>query len=545
MSGLKMILFCLGVITLITGVSVLSAGDWPQWGRDSSRNMASDEKGLPDTFDPGTTKSDGSGIDMTTTTNVKWAAKLGSQTYGNPVVASGKVFVGTNDFSLDDPRLKVTNGGLIACFDEQTGKKLWQLPIPRWTTQHPRKEAFGDFNYERGNYGVCSSPTVEDGRVYVVSSRGEVLCLDADGQADGNDGPFQDEGKYMAGPDKDAIEILPTDADIIWLYDILFEIPSHPEDAFCSSIVIHKDLLYVGTSNGVNASHREVPFAEAASFIALDKKSGKLIAWDDEKIGRRIYHGQWSSPSLGEVDAKTLIFYGGGNGICYAFEALNRIPKNSEAAVLKKVWSFDCNPPEYKFRDGKPLFYARKSHGSVKKGYHKGPCEIIATPVFYQNRVYVAIGQDPRHGKGEGILSCIDASKRGEVRSESAKTDTIWTSKLVDRSLSTVSIADGLLYIADTSSNLHCFDAETGERYWTHDLESMVWSSTLVADGKVYIGTEKRLFWILKAGKDKQVLARIRLSQRMYTTPIAANGVLFFATQKYLYAVHVPQEKKE
>ena len=134
MSGLKMILFCLGVITLITGVSVLSAGDWPQWGRDSSRNMASDEKGLPDTFDPGTTKSDGSGIDMTTTTNVKWAAKLGSQTYGNPVVASGKVFVGTNDFSLDDPRLKVTNGGLIACFDEQTGKKLWQLPIPRWTT---------------------------------------------------------------------------------------------------------------------------------------------------------------------------------------------------------------------------------------------------------------------------------------------------------------------------------------------------------------------------------------------------------------------------
>ncbi len=517
------------------------AGDWTQWGRLHNRNMASDEKGLPETFDPGSTLSDGSGIDLATTQNVKWVAKLGSQTYGNPVVAGGKVFVGTNDTYLEDPRLKKTNGGLFICLEEQSGKLLWQLPIPRYETK--RTDFEYDFNYERLDLGICSSATVEGNRVFLVSSRGEVLCMDGEGQANGNEGPFLEEGQYMAGPGKPAIEVLPTDGDIVWSFDMLYGAPSWPEDASSSAILIYGDLLYVGTSNSVDGSHRNVPYPDVPSLLVLDKKTGRLVARDDEKIGRRIYHGQWSSPALGEVDAKTLIFYGGGDGVCYAFEAAKMVPEGAEPAILKKVWSFDCNPPEYKFRDGKPIFYERWGHGTTQKGYFKGPSEIIATPVFHDNRVYVAVGQDPRHGTGEGILACIDASKRGEVRSDSISTDAIWTSKLVDRSLSTVSILDGLLYIADLSGQLHCFDADTGQQYWVHDMESsMIWSSTLAADGKVYIGTENRDFWILQAGKEKKVLAKIRLKQPMYTTPIAANGVLFFATQKYLYALHVPRK---
>src|SRR2546425_10468864 len=78
-------LLLLGVLPVLAG-----AGDWPMWGHDSSRNMVSGEKGLPVSFDAGQFKSGSEEIDMATTKNVRWGAKLGSQSYGNPTVAGGK-----------------------------------------------------------------------------------------------------------------------------------------------------------------------------------------------------------------------------------------------------------------------------------------------------------------------------------------------------------------------------------------------------------------------------------------------------------------------
>ncbi len=68
-------------------ISQLKVGkaDWPQWGGWTGRNNTPLGKNIPATWDI----DDG--------TNIKWSAKLGSQTYGNPVVANGKVYVGTNN----------------------------------------------------------------------------------------------------------------------------------------------------------------------------------------------------------------------------------------------------------------------------------------------------------------------------------------------------------------------------------------------------------------------------------------------------------------
>ena len=86
----------LALAASIATLATVSAEDWPRWGgNDPGRNMYSPAKGLPSSFDPGKFKAGTEEVDLATTKNVKWVAKLGSQTYGNAVVANGKVFVGT------------------------------------------------------------------------------------------------------------------------------------------------------------------------------------------------------------------------------------------------------------------------------------------------------------------------------------------------------------------------------------------------------------------------------------------------------------------
>ena len=183
------------------------------------------------------------------------------------------------------------------------------------------------------------------------------------------------------------------------------------QDAANCSVLVYGDFVYACTSNGVDLSHVRVPRPLAPSLIVLDKRTGRLVASDDERIGTRLFHGQWSSPSLGVVNGKPQIFFGGGDGVLYAFEPLTEAP--TQPVKLKKLWSFDCNPPEYKYVNGKRRAYfdgdVRKHRGNINDGTNVCFSEIIGTPVCYKNRVYVTIGQDPSHGRGLGMLTCIDA----------------------------------------------------------------------------------------------------------------------------------------
>jgi outer membrane protein assembly factor BamB len=522
----------LSISSFVASTSAGLAADWPQWGGNNARNMASEEKGLPTRFEPGKKKSDGSGIDLTTTANVKWVAKLGSENYSCPVVANGRVFIGINDIELDDPRYKSTGGGLLLCLDEATGKRLWQLVVPKLN------EGKHSEDFDEMNLGICSTPTVDGDRVYVVTNRCDVLCLNARGMANGNNGPFTDESHYTVEPGQTPVEPKQGDGDIIWQFDMLNRLPVFPHDAASCSPLVYGDCVYVCTANGVD--HGKVAMPLSPSFIALDKHDGHLVARENEKISSRVFHGQWSSPSMGEVSGKPLIFFGAGDGVCYAFDAVT--PTAASEGFLHLAWQFDCNTPEHKLRDGKPIDYwdgdKRESHVNHNDWTYLGPNEIIGTPVFYNNRVYVATGQDPQHGtNAKGGLFCIDATRTGDITANGA----IWSYADVGRSMSSVSIADGLLYLADTAGRIHCLDADTGKLYWVHDMHSDVWSSTFVVDGKVYIGTRKN-FCVLAAGKEKKLLAEIRLGSQVRSTPTVADGVLYVASQRYLWAVQLDKD---
>jgi outer membrane protein assembly factor BamB len=508
-----------------------AAADWPQWCGSDGKNMVSAEKGLPDSFVPGKKRADGT-IDLATARHVRWGVRVGDALYSAPAIFHGRVFIGGQE----------SGEGTFTCLDEATGKILWRWRAP--LRKAPRKIAGFDIGVYHipAEIGVCSSPAVEDHRVWFVSHAFDVLCLDVRGETSG----------LAAGK-----------ARVLWSLDMWNSLGVFPCDAANGSPVIDGDVLYVPTSNGIDRSsfqeparerYRKVPAPKAPNLIAINKRTGRLLAVDDAPIVENILHGQWSSPSLGTVAGRKLVFYGGGDGRCYAFEALgpkgtgiaaNGVSPPSAASAgrvgrLRTVWSCDCIPAEYKDTAGMEpvLRYClgdRRVRGTLNKsdGSFVGSSEIIATPVFFDGRVYVAIGRDPAHGRGRGVLLCIDAAGAGDV----TKTGKMWIYQGLERSLSTVSIADGLLYVIDRGGRLHCLDARTGKCHWIHDTSCEVWGSTLVADGKIYMPTSRGL-WVLAAGKTLKVLSRINLGARVLDSPVAANGTLYVATAGgWLWAV--------
>jgi outer membrane protein assembly factor BamB len=528
-------LSCSLVTLLFLATAPAQAGDWPAWGgSDPGRNMVSAETGLPGVFKPGEKSPTGDGMLPGTTENVRWVVKLGTFICGNPTVADGRVFVGTDDASLQkDSRLKRTKGGMVWCLDEKTGRMLWRLPVP----VRPKERLPKDAHYGQQNLGTCSSPTVVGNRAYVVTNACEILCLDVDGQANGNDGEFKDEARYIAGSKNPPVKLEKTDGDIVWKYDLVDQLGICPHDVAACSVLVDDDILYCTSANGVNHEHTFCLRPDAPSFIALDAKTGKLLATDTENLGHRMWHCLWSPPTIGVVNGKKLVFFGGGDGICYAFEALKEAP--SQPVHFKKVWSYDCVPPNYRdpLGDGKPFNYyigdkRKKYTTNTNDGTFLGPSEIIASPVFHDGRVYCTLGQDPMHGRGRGLLHCIDASKTGDITHSGC----VWTYDGIERTIASVAISDGLLYASDLAGRVHCLDEKTGKPCWLYQTHAETWATPLAADGKVYVSTNKKLV-TLAAGRELKVLSEVPLGSAAYATPVAANGTLFVCSQSYLWAV--------
>lgn len=497
---------CAAVAAGVCAVPLVGrAADWPFWGRDASRNMVSEEKNVPASWEAGRYKAGSEEIDMATTKGVKWVAKLGSQSYGNPTVAGGKIFIGTNNESSRDPRYK-GDRAILLCLDEKTGKMLWQLAIPKLGTGK-----VSDWEF----LGLCSSPAVEGDRVYIVTNRCEVMCLDVNGQTNGNDGPFKDEAKYFADKGQKPQDLTPADADIVWKYDMREELGVFPHNITNCGPLIIGDKIVVTTSNGVDWTHTNMPNPKAPALCMLDKNTGKYLGEEGSGVSTRTLHSNWSSPAGGKIGDKNIIIFGGGDGFLYGYDTAT--DDKDGVNILKELWKIDGNPAKYRAKDGKPLKYAT----------FDGPSEVIATPVFYKNRVYVPIGQDPEHGEGIGNMLCIDAATGKQL----------WNNDTIKRSLSTPAIADGLIYVADYSGFVHCFDAETGKTYWTFDTKSHIWGSALLADGKVYVGTEDGDLVMLAAGKTMKELGRVDMRAPIYATPIVANGTLYIGTPTHLYAI--------
>ena len=492
---------CLAVILVALAPSgPASAGDSPQWGEAWSRNQVSPERNLPEGFDPASGK------------NVRWTAALGTEAHSTPVIAGGRVYIGTNNNHPRDPRHKGDRGVLL-CLDEKDGSLLWQLVVPK------RSE---DPYFDWPNSGMSSPATVEGDRVYMVTNRGEVVALDARGLADGNDGPFRDEARHQTPAGDAAIECGPLDADILWLFDLTAGAGIWSHDAAHTSILIRGDHLYLNTGTGVDNTHKKIRTPDAPSLVVLDKRTGRLLAREREGIAPRIFHSTWASPSLGRFGGRELVLLAAGNGVLYAFEPLDRTPPEGEVLTLKKVWWFDFDP--------------RAPHENVhvyNTNRKESPSNFYGMPVAVDGRVYLTGGGDLWWGKIEAKLKCVDGSGTGDVTATAER----WSVDLQRHVLSTPAVHQGLVYVADCGHRIYCVDAEQGTVLWTHDGQGEFWSSPFVADGKVYLGSRQGDFWILKEGREKQVLSEVDLGDPISATAAAAGGVLYVTTMTRMLAI--------
>ncbi len=478
------------------------AADQPQFGHAWTRNMVSAERGLPEAFDPKTGK------------NIQWTARLGSESYATAVVAGGRVYLGANNAEPRDPK-HVGDRGVMMCFDEKDGHLLWQLVVPK------REE---DIYHDWPKTGMSSPVTVEGERVYMVNNRGVVMCLDARGMANGNDGPFRDEGRLMTPIGTNAppqpLASGPLDADVLWLFDLTKDAGIWSHDGAHSSILIHGDYLYLNTGTGVDNTHRKIRTPDAPSLVVLDKRTGRLVARDHEHMAPRIFHCTWSSPSLAKVDGREMIFFAGGNGIVYAFEPLTKAADGVQ--TLKKIWQFNFDPDAP----------ADEVH-RYTSNRATGPSNIYGMPVFHEGSLYVAGGGDWFWGKNEAWLKCLDPRGSGELTTNAVR----WVYPLGRHTMATPAVHDGLVFVTDAMRMLHCVDAKSGRAVWTHELGGEIWASALIADGKVFIGTRRGDFWVFAASREKQVLSRTEFGAGIAGTAVAANGVLYVSTAKNLYAI--------
>ena len=431
--------------------------------------------------------------DTTTGRNIVWSVELGNETFGRPVVAGDAVYVGTDNARRLNPDIQ-EHAGVLMAFHAKDGKFLWQDVAPR---------------VERGLRefllpSTTSAPYVEGNRLYYVTAECQLRCLDTQGFRDGeNNGPYREE----VFQDNAA-------ADIVWELDMCGRLGVFPHEATNSEVLAIGHLLMVSTSNGLNEGHTRVPSPRAPSLIAVDKRSGEVV-WRAIGPGEQVLHGQWSSPVAANVNGRIQVLFGGGDGWLRSYDA----------ASGHEIWRFDGNPKDARWLP-RPRVLSRGS--------------IIASPVFDNGRVFVAMGQSPGHGNGPSFIHAISPNGQGDV----TVSRLLWTSREVGRVVGTPIVKDGLLYVGDLGGTIHCLDAATGAHVWKHETNEAIWGSLLLAGDRLYVGNAEGSMSVLHAGRRKQLLGQIEMDAPLYSAPAPIGDALYLATAHRLYLIAASRDPK-
>jgi outer membrane protein assembly factor BamB len=260
------------------------------------------------------------------------------------------------------------------------------------------------------------------------------------------------------------------------------------------SPVLDGDLVIVsgiaaGWGDLARAGHR---------FFAFDKKTGATVYVSSP--GGRPFDTTYSPPIIGEVGGVRLLIAGGSDGAMHAIK-----PQTGEP-----VWNFAMS----------------------KRGLNTGA--LLANGV-----AIVSHSEENLDSSEMGLLAGIDAAGHGALKKESVK----WSVTGFQGGFSSPVQDGGRLYQVDNGANLVAFDATSGKQLWLFNLGTIQKASPVLADGKLYVGTENGKFFILKPGPtgatvlDEDWLGSEQTPEPIIASVAVSRGRVFLATMDALYCI--------
>jgi outer membrane protein assembly factor BamB len=252
-----------------------------------------------------------------------------------------------------------------------------------------------------------------------------------------------------------------------------------------SSPVVEGDNVIVsginsGWGDQARASHR---------FMAFDKRTG-AINWVSSPGGRP-FDTTYSPPITAEIDGMRLLIAGTGDGAVHAIKAFTGEP----------VWHYNMS----------------------KRGVNTGA-------VLNGSTVIVSHSEENLTTSDMGLLAALDAGSKGAIPPTQVK----WSIQGFQGGFSSPVIDGERLYQVDNGANVYAFDVNSGKRLWQHNIGTIQKASPVLADGKLYVGSENGRFWVLKPGPAGcEVLDEDQLpeGEAIIASVAVSDGRVFLVTQ--------------
>ena len=253
-------------------------------------------------------------------------------------------------------------------------------------------------------------------------------------------------------------------------------------------------LSFLNTSWGSHAPMRH-------RYFAFDKRNGEVV-WTTTPGGPP-KDTTYPVAVVAEINDRRLLIDSNSDGHVYAMDV----------QTGEKVWGFQVS---------------------------QGP--LNASVVVDGTQVYATHNRENTDTTVMGRVVCIDGTGTGDI----TKTHELWRVDGIEAGYSSPAIADGRLYVVDSSANLHCLNGETGAVHWTHSLGTVGKGSPVVADGKIYVTEVNGHFQILQPGENEcKTLSTIQIEREsgryaeIYGSPAIAYGRVYFTTEEGLYCLGV------
>ena len=251
-------------------------------------------------------------------------------------------------------------------------------------------------------------------------------------------------------------------------------------------------LSFLNTSWGSHAAMRH-------RYFAFDKRTGEVL-WTATPGGPP-KDTTYPVAVVAEINGRRLLIDSNSDGHVYAMDV----------QTGEKVWGFQVS---------------------------QGP--LNASVVVDGTRVYASHNRENTDTTVMGRVVCIDGTGTGDI----TKSHELWRVDGIEAGYSSPAIADGRLYVVDSSANLHCLNGETGEVHWTHSLGTVGKGSPVVADGKIYVTEVNGHFHILQPGENEcKTLSTTQIEREsgryaeIYGSPAIAYSRVYFTTEEGLYCL--------